>query len=152
MCLTRQPIVRRAGGGIGHLEGAPPHPSGALQGVRVDATPRGWTLSKAEGGGRYAQGEPLQGVRGASEQRLIAHRARRLAVYDSRASGCETLGHEPIARVEREYTWGASQSHASRENIPGARANRTRQSLLSRELGRRRLTTPLGEGRVDSFW
>eukprot|EP00976_Prorocentrum_cordatum_P101672 1192736-Prorocentrum_minimum.AAC.3 len=71
MCLTRQPIVRRAGGGIGHLEGAPPHPSGALQGVRVDATPRGWTLSKAEGGGRYAQGEPLQGVRGASEQRLM---------------------------------------------------------------------------------
>eukprot|EP00976_Prorocentrum_cordatum_P057119 1152149-Prorocentrum_minimum.AAC.2 len=39
-------------------------------------------------------------------------------------------GREPFARIEGEYTRAASQSHTSRENIPGMRANRAHRGRI----------------------
>eukprot|EP00976_Prorocentrum_cordatum_P055318 1116438-Prorocentrum_minimum.AAC.1 len=42
------------------------------------------------------------------------------------------VGREPTVRVKRGYTRGISQPRASRENIPGARANRGAPHLRGR--------------------
>eukprot|EP00976_Prorocentrum_cordatum_P030858 628146-Prorocentrum_minimum.AAC.1 len=61
---------------------------------------------------------------------VLAHIRSAVTINLRSSSTIVCLGHAGGAQSEREYTRGASQWHASRENIPRVRANRTRRERI----------------------